>query len=238
MSHHLKVHRLKHVRNDAQAELATQQALLKRARAAAESPEYAALRSAKAEKKAKLRRARNLRGMALQEAEAHLAADAAAQEAVVRQRELEARSAEARTDEITNKARELQEFRAANLPRVAELRSQAQASEEAQPKSPTLEKLRARRLDGSAAKVVVDRYGDSVGADDVYKTFDIERVELRGSLRALVLQGRPLQAKIAVVVMGSRRELVCDWGAVDVVGFVDGVLRGLWSPESNGSGGE
>lgn len=227
------MHRLKHVRDDAQAELATQQALLGRARAVAENPEYAVLRLAKAEKKVQLRRARELRGAALQEAEARLASDAAAHEVVVQKHELTAQLTKARTKEVAEKARELQEFRAANMPMVEELRSQVQAFEGALPKSPRLEELRAMRLDSSAAKMVVDKYGGSAKADDVDKTFNVERVELRGSLRALVRHEQLLQAKITVVVMGNRRELNCDWGAMDVFGFVDGILRGLWSPQSD-----
>lgn len=236
ISHH-KVHQLKHARYDAQAELATQQALLRRVGAVAEDPEYAALRLAKAEKKAQLLRAKELRDIALQEAEARRVADTAAQEAVVRKHELTARSTEARTKEVAEKARELQEFRAANLPRVDKLRSQMQAFEETPPKSPMLEKLQAMRLDSSAAKMVVHKYGDSVKADDMDEAFEIERVELRGSLRALVLQGRPLQAKITVLVAGNRRELVCDWRSMDVVGFVDGILYRLWNPQSDGGAG-
>jgi hypothetical protein len=78
----------------------------------------------------------------------------------------------------------------------------------------------------------VEKFGGLGDREDMQevqrKKFDIEKIELTGSLRALVEKGKPLEAKITVVVNGERREVVVNWGFGDVVGLVETAVGVIW----------
>lgn len=150
--------------------------------------------------------------------------------------ETRADEAKARAKEVEAKERQLDDFRQQRSPIVERFQHKAETLQETEEftrmKGAQEQRRKAglKRLDKEAARKVVDGIVDRIdrGRSVEEVVLDVERVELRGSLREFVVHGRPLKATMMVVVMGARREVAVDWGLGDMVGLVQGVVEAAW----------
>ena len=64
--------------------------------------------------------------------------------------------------------------------------------------------------------------------------FDIQRVELHGSLRDLIEKGIPLKARVKGFIAGKEIDFVLDYSIGDTGRFVKGLMKKWWEEVSGG----
>ncbi|KAI5817898.1 hypothetical protein BZA77DRAFT_352510 [Pyronema omphalodes] len=234
----LELHRMKHVRNDAEAELVTARTVLQELQKVATRGEWVRLKKEKERRKKALAIARSLRDREMEVMEAKERRCTRDAEKDVEYHEFLVQQTEERTAEVEMKIRAVEEYKEIKTPVVEGKRDMWMRVEDEmefkvkEEKERELQKTKELKIEADAVERVVEKFGalgDKENVKEVQrKKFDIERIELTGSLRALVEKGKPLDAKITVVVNGKRREVVVNWGFGDIAGLVETAAGVIW----------
>jgi hypothetical protein len=235
---HLALHRVKHLRNDAAAELVTARTVLQQLQKVAARGEWARLKKEKERQKNALAVARRLRDREMEVMEARERRSRLDAERGVEYHEFLAQQTQERRAEVEMKVRAVEEYREFKTPVVEGKRDVWMRVEDErefkvkEERERELQEKRGLKMEAEAVERVVEKFGGLGDREDMQevqrKKFDIEKIELTGSLRALVEKGKPLEAKITVVVNGERREVVVNWGFGDVVGLVETAVGVIW----------
>lgn len=137
----------------------------------------------------------------------------------------------------------LQDFKVTKKEEIASLESQLQALPQTaeyagleQAKEQLLAaKLGHAQLDAAKDAIQLAHEEAAAGAniatsvlDNLDQIFDINRIELSGSLRDLIENGRPLTARIQGVIAGSKIDLVIDYELGKTQDFIKALLAKWW----------
>lgn len=82
-------------------------------------------------------------------------------------------------------------------------------------------------------KAPAEKHVESVMAG-LGHVFDIQRVELHGSLRDLIEKGIPLKARVRGFIAGKEIDFVLDYRIGDTGRFVKGLMEKWWEEVSGG----
>jgi hypothetical protein len=251
ISFHTHAHRLRHARDVAKVELEWLKLQLSSAVADSESPEYTALRERKALLKEQLRNSRKYQQKLLQAAETDLASHLYAEDKCLKFYEALNKTASSRGHErVREKEEMLQHYRKEKESLVHKAKTRfekrAETNEFAQMQEAKMafKQAAAERVDVDTAKKTVEQLGSSTQTESagrlekivekIEEALDIERIELTGSLRNLVLKGCPLQAEVTVIIMKKSHTFMVDHNLEDAAGFVQGIVESTWKAVKDG----
>jgi exonuclease VII small subunit len=241
-------HRLRHAREVAKSELEWLKLQLSSAVTDSQSPEYTALREQKALLKEQLRNLRRYQQKQLRGAEADLASHPYAESKCLKLYEaLNETSSKGQErvremEESLNQRRKELEYVVQEAKSRSEKRAESEEFVKMQAAKTAFKQAAAEKVDVSMAKTTVEKIGSWIQMDDknrnvgklekivnkIEEALDIERIELTGSLRDLVLKGCPLTAEVTVVIMKKRSTFTVDYNLADAAGLVSGIVESTW----------
>lgn len=245
-----KTFRLRRSRNTAMNDLKTAKSIL--SAALDEHPEFASLDQAKEEKKKTLRDSRTQHEKSIVEAESNLSAHLAAEKAEIEYHE----SVLSKKVENGKKLRmemekELITLKGEKEPIVEKLKAEASSLSDTEEfrklkdAETKLKSIHTTKIHIEATKTAVENFKNKIvdqSSEESTKglsflerlmekpeeLLNIERIELRGSLRDLLEKGKPLDADVRVVVGGKVFDIKLGFGVVDVTEFVKRLLEHVW----------
>ncbi|KAG0633527.1 hypothetical protein HOY80DRAFT_1141374 [Tuber brumale] len=239
---------------DARSDLLSAQTILTRARSALEQSGYRSAISKKAEKKQLLEEIKTGGEQTIKETEEHLETAAKEHDEIIRKTEAEIEEhlhRDSSPEKVTLKSKEkaLKNFRSEKETQISTLKSHVARLPET-PEFGQLEKARSalttiknteRELDAAKGaikflreeKVPAAEHAKSI-LTKLEHVFDIQRVELHGSLRDLMEKGIPLTARVKGFIAGREIDIILDYNIGETGEFVKGLMWKLWEEVNGG----
>jgi len=149
---------------------------------------------------------------------------------------------------LKNKEQELEQFKSVKETQISTLKSQVAALPET-PEFGKLEKAKSEltaikntKLQLGAAKDAIKLLQEKAPAEKPTESiitrlehvFDIQRIELHGSLRDLIEKGIPLRARVKGFIAGKEIDFVLDYKVGETGEFVKGLMGKWWEEVSGG----